>query len=372
MDDGGSGYDGGHNELTGKRVANAPYFGDKGGRKLRRMPSKPLNRSLHAAKATKQDEFYTQLSDIERELRHYTKHFENKSVLCNCDDSKVSKFFHYFSHNFEKLKREKLITTCYKNCDADLFSTHTAERGIYLEYDGDKNDNRVPNLDEIGVHQLGGDGDFRSEECVRLLKQADIVVTNPPFSLFREYVEQLIKYKKKFLIIGNQNAISYKEIFELIKANKIWLGYTHPVAFIVPDHYEMREVRSWRDENGTNWRSLGNACWFTNFDIQKRHEELITIREYSPKEYSSYDNYNAIEVSRYKDIPSDYEGVMGVPVTFLDFYNPEQFEIVGSDYEVKQGLLPDLVKRSWSGKTDRGYVKGNRLFARILIRKRTK
>lgn len=189
--------------------------------------------------------------------------------------------------------------------------------------------------------------------------------------MFREYVEQLVKYKKKFLIIGNLNAISYKEIFGLIKENKMWLGYSHPVAFIVPDHYEMREVRSWRTADGTNWRSLGNTCWFTNLDIQKRHEELITVKEYGPKEFPSYDNYNAIEVSRYKDIPIDYDGVMGVPVTFLDYYNPEQFEIVGSDYEVKQGLLPGILKRSWSGKTDRAYLKGKRLFARILIRRRT-
>lgn len=332
---------------------------------------KALNRSLQAAKATKQDEFYTQLSDIEKELRHYTRHFKNKTVLCNCDDPTVSNFFHYFSHNFEKLKLKKLITTSYKNSNADLFSQHTEERGLYLEYDGDKNDNRVPDPNEIGIHKLKGDGDFRSEECIKLLKQADVVVTNPPFSLFRDYVEQLIKHKKKFVIIGNHNAISYKEIFDLIKSNQIWLGYTHPVAFIVPDHYEMREVRSWRDENGTNWRSLGNACWFTNLDIQKRHEELITVKEYSPKEFPSYDNYNAIEVSRYKNIPSDYEGVMGVPVTFLDYYNPEQFEIVGSDYEVKQGTLPNLLKRGWSGKRDRGYVGGKRLFARIFIRKRT-
>jgi len=190
--------------------------------------------------------------------------------------------------------------------------------------------------------------------------------------LFREYVEQLVKHKKKFLIIGNINAISYKEIFGLIKQNKMWLGNTHPVAFVVPDHYEMREVRSWRTEDGTNWRSLGNACWFTNLDIQKRHEELITVKNYGPKEHPNYDNYNAIEVSRYKDIPSDYDGVMGVPVTFLYYHNPDQFEIVGSDYEAKQGLLPDLIKRSWAGKTDRGYVDGKRLFARILIRKRTK
>ena len=176
------------------------------------MQNKPLNRSLHAAKATKQDEFYTQLSDIEKELRHYTAHFKDKTVLCNYDDPKVSNFFHYFSHNFEKLKLKKLIATCYKNSNPDLFSKHTGERGIYLEYDGDKDDNRVPDPDEIGIHKLKGDGDFRSEECVDLLKQADIVITNPPFSLFREYIGQLIALKKKFLIIANHNAITYKEV----------------------------------------------------------------------------------------------------------------------------------------------------------------
>jgi len=336
------------------------------------LKANALNRSMQAARATKQDEFYTQLSDIEKELRHYAAYFKGKTILCNCDDPRVSNFFHYFSYNFGKLKLKKLLTTCYKNQQPDLFSKNESERGIYLEYKGDKNRNRVPDPTEIGIHELEGDGDFRSEECVELLNQADIVVTNPPFSLFREYVEQLVKYEKKFLIIGNQNAISGKEIFGLIKENKIWLGYTHPVAFVVPDHYEMREVRSWRDADGTNWRSMGNACWFTNLDIQKRHEDLVSIREYAAKEYPSYDNYNAIEVSRYKDIPGDYDGVMGVPVTFLDHYNPEQFEIVGSDYEVKQGLLPELLRRDWAGKTDRAYVKGRRLFARMLIRKRTK
>jgi adenine-specific methyltransferase EcoRI-like protein len=338
----------------------------------RKSKGKPLNRSLRAAKAIKQDEFYTQLTDIEKELRHYTEHFKGKTVLCNCDDPRVSNFFHYFTYNFERLGLKKLITTCYKNQDSNLFSTHEANRGLYLEYNGDKSGNRVPRHSEIGVHELKGDGDFRSAECVALLKEADIVVTNPPFSLFREYVEQLNEHDKKFLVIGNHNAITYKEIFASIKEDRMWLGYTHPVAFIVPDHYEMRAVRSWRDENGTNWRSLGNACWFTNLDIQKRHEELITVRTYTTEEYPPYDNYNAIEVSRYKDIPGDYEGVMGVPVTFLEHYNPAQFEIVGSDYEVKQGRLPELVKPEWIGKVDRGYVKGKRRYARILVRKREK
>ncbi|MGH9733665.1 MAG: adenine-specific methyltransferase EcoRI family protein [Candidatus Acidiferrales bacterium] len=308
---------------------------------------------MNAAKASRQDEFYTQLPDIEKELSRYAKHFIGKTVLCNCDDPKVSNFFHYFSYNFGKLKLKRLITTCYKNQDADLFSQRTSEKGIYLEYDGDTNDNRVPDPDEIGIHKLKGDGDFRSEECIKLMKEADIVVTNPPFSLFREYVEQLVKYKKKFLAIGNHNAISYQEIFALIRENKVWLGYTHPVAFIVPDHYEMREVRSWRGEDGTNWRSLGNACWFTNLDIKKRHEKILLYTTYDPKVFPQYDNYDAIEISRYKEIPENYNGVMGVPLTFLEKYNPDQFEIVGSDYEVKQGLLPNLVKRRWTGKIDR-------------------
>jgi len=293
------------------------------------MENKPLNRSLSAAKATKQDEFYTQLSDIEKELRHYTKHFKGKTVLCNCDDPRVSNFFHYFSHNFEKLRLKRLIATCYKNQDSDLFSTHKAEKGVYLEYRGDKDGNRVPDPTEIGVHPFKEDGDFRSEECIALLKEADIVVTNPPFSLFREYVQQLIEHGKNFLIIGNQNAISYREVFDLIKDNKVWLGYTQPVAFVVPDHYEMRDVRSWRDETGTNWRSLGNACWFTNLDIAKRHEELIQYKTYVPKDFPVYDNYDAIDVSKVADIPMDFDGVMGVPLTFLDKYNPDQFEILG-------------------------------------------
>lgn len=293
------------------------------------MESKSQNRSLHKAKAIKQDEFYTQLSDIEKELRHYTAHFEGRTVLCNCDDPRASKFFHYFSHNFEKLKLKKLITTCYKNNDIDLFSTHTCENGKYLVYEGDKDGDRKPGPDETAILDLNGDGDFRSKECISLLNEADVVVTNPPFSLFREYLTQLDESNKKFLIIGNQNAITYKEVFKLIKENRLWLGYTHPTDFVVPDDYEMRSVRSWRDIDGTNWRSLGNACWFTNLDIEKRHENLVLYKHFTANEYPKYDNYDAIEVPRYKEIPSDYAGVMGVPVTFLDKYNPDQFEVVG-------------------------------------------
>lgn len=340
------------------------------------MVKVPLNRSLRAAKATKQDEFYTQLSDIEKELKHYARHFKNKEVLCNCDDPKISNFFHYFSHNFEKLGLKRLITTCYRNSDADLFSQLKAERGIYLEYCGDKSGNRVPNPDEIGIHRLRGDGDFRSNECLRLLEQADIVVTNPPFSLFREYVEQLIKYEKKFLIIGNQNAISYKEIFELIKGNQIWLGYTHPVAFVVPDHYEMREVRSWRDENGTNWRSLGNACWFTNLDIAKRHEELVLYKNYSAGEYPKYENYDAIEVSKYLNIPCDYGGAMGVPVTFLEHYNPDQFEILGSSRTLAKPMSKLAAKGTFQQGGPRFYLASSdgtyrRMYDRLVIKNKS-
>jgi hypothetical protein len=330
------------------------------------MPRKPLNRSLGAARATKQDEFYTQLSDIEKELRHYTQHFKGKTVLCNCDDPKVSNFFHFFSHNFERLKLKKLIATCYKNSNADLFSKHTETKGLYLEYDGDKDGNRVPDPSEIGIHLLKGDGDFRSAECVELLKKADVVVTNPPFSLFREYVEQLMEHSKKFLIIGNHNAITYREVFSLIRDNRIWLGYTHPVAFVVPDHYEMRGVRSWRDENGTNWRSLGNACWFTNLDIAKRHEDMTLYKTFSPHLYPKFDNYEAVEVSSYKDIPCDYEGVMGVPITFLEHHNPDQFEIVGLIAGNIKGLagIP-----SATGK-DGPYLNGKLKYGRILVRRK--
>ena len=189
------------------------------------MKKKVANRHLQSAKASKQDEFYTQLTDIEKELKHYKEHFKDKIVLCNCDDPRVSNFFHYFSYSFKQLELNKLITTCYKNQNAEFFSENKSEKAVYLEYTGDKNENNIPDPEEIGIKPLQGDGDFRSKECIELLKQADIVVTNPPFSLFREYVAQLIEYNKKFIIIGNQNAVSYKEIFKLIKENKVWLGY---------------------------------------------------------------------------------------------------------------------------------------------------
>ena len=293
------------------------------------------NKTLNAAKAAKNDEFYTQLSDIENELRHYKEHFRGKTVFCNCDDPRRSNFFKYFVLNFEHLGLKRLITTCYKSQDADLFSKHDSEKAVYLIYDGDKNGNGVPDAEEIGIHPLKGDGDFRSRECIELLMQADIIVTNPPFSLFREYVAQLMKYGKKFIIIGTQNATHYKEIFPLIKGNKIWLGFgSGDMSFKVPDYYEPRETRYWQDESGQKWRSMGNVCWFTNLDHNKRHEEMILYKRYNPEEYPKYYNYDGIDVRNVAEIPMDYDGDMGVPDTFLNSYNPDQFELVGFSAEV--------------------------------------
>jgi len=307
------------------------------------MATKMLNRSFQEAKKLREDEFYTQLPDIERELRHYKKHFKGKVVYLNCDDPRVSNFFHYFSYNFEKLGLKKVIATCYKSQNADLFSQNDSEQAIYLKYEGDKNNNSVPDPEEIGIKPLKEDGDFRSAENIELLKQADIVVTNPPFSLFREYLAQLMKYDKKFLIVGNQNAISYKDVFPLIKSNKVWLGYHNgDMKFRVPDYYPPRETRFWIDEEGNKWRSLGNACWFTNLDISKRHEDLILYKQYDPEIYPSYDNFDGIEVSKTVDIPADFDGGMGVPVTFLGKHNPDQFEIVG-------------ITRAWSGDAAKVY-----------------
>ena len=305
------------------------------------------NRNLHQAKKSKQDEFYTQLSDIEKELKHYKEHFGEKVVYCNCDDPRVSNFFHYFSYNFERLGLKKLIATCYKNQDMDLFSRNDSERAIYLEYEGDKSGNNVPDPEEIGIKQLKGDGDFRSAETIELLKQADIVVTNPPFSLFREYVAQLIAHDKRFVIIGNKNAITYKEVFTLIRENKIWIANTPmstDLLFDVPEDVAQRLVSSRKEGSGYKIingvvKGRAQAIWFTNLDISKRHEELILYKTYSPEEYPVYDNYDAIEVGKTKDIPADYDGAMGVPITFLDKYNPSQFQILGiTDRDNNSGL----------------------------------
>ncbi|CAC9598594.1 Modification methylase EcoRI (EC [uncultured Gammaproteobacteria bacterium] len=323
------------------------------------------NKNLNKAKSSKKDEFYTQLSDIERELKHYKKHFKDKVVYCNCDDPRVSNFFHYFSYNFEKLGLRKLITTCYKNQNMDLFSQNDAERAIYLEYNGDKNGNFEPDPEEIGISHLKGDGDFRSKESIELLKQADIVVTNPPFSLFREYVAQLIEYDKKFVIVGHQNALTYKEIFPLIKENKLWLGYGFKggAAHFINKHYEDYATATDRKEGMIR---VSGVAWYTNLDITKRHEELILYKEFNSEEYPKYDNYDAININKTKDIPFDYKGFMGVPITFMTKYNPEQFEIIGATESEGKGFSNGL----WDEKSkiSQPVVNKKRVYKRIFIK----
>ena len=325
------------------------------------MASKSLNKNLNTAKTAKKDEFYTRLEDIENELRHYKPHFKGKTVLCNCDDPRVSNFFHYFSHNFEDLGLKKLITTCYKNQNRDMFSQNDSETAIWLEYSGDRDGNRVPDPDEIGINEFKGDGDFRSDECIELLKQADIVVTNPPFSLFREYVAQLVKYDKKFLIIGHQNAITYKGIFTLIRDNKLWLGHGFQggAAHFINTKYEDYATAGNHREGMIR---VSGVTWFTNLDFERRHEDLVLYRSYDPESYPKYDNYDAIEVKATKEIPKDYEGVMGVPVTFLEKFNPDQFEILGCNRDVDQDP---------NGIYGRGsFLNGKETYKRLFIRRR--
>jgi hypothetical protein len=293
-------------------------------------------KNLDNAKRQKKDEFYTQLTDIEREMNNYKQHFKGKTILCNCDDPRVSKFFYYFYASFHTLGLKRLIATCYKNLNPDLFSQNLDEKAVYCIYDGtDRADDKYVDYDtfikqnEWGV--LKGDGDFRSLECIELLKQADIVCTNPPFSLFREYVAQLIEYKKKFIIIGNVNAVTYKEIFALFKENKIWLGqsiHSGDREFGVPDNYPLEAAGFRVSKDGKKYIRIKGVRWFTNLDYKELHEDLILFKNYNKKEYPKYDNYDAIDVSETKNIPQDYDGVMGVPITFLDKYNPDQFEII--------------------------------------------
>lgn len=338
------------------------------------------NKTLQQAKKSKSDEFYTVLSDVEKELKHYKKHLKGKVVLCNCDDPRTSNFFHYFSYNFEKLGLKKLITTCYKSQNMELFSRHDTAQAIYLEYEGDKNHNKVPDPAEIGIKKLVGDGDFRSDECIQLLEKSDVVITNPPFSLFREYVTQLVEHNKKFLVIGTWNAITYKEIFKLIKENKLWIGVNSNrnfSGFIVPDHYPLHGTEARIDENGNRIISSNNTCWFTNMDNSKRHEKLILYKSYNEEEYPKYDNYDAIEVAKTNDIPIDYTGVMAVPITFLNKYNPDQFEILGiMDRANSSGLrTKKYSKDEFYNANDlnaRGVIKVNgeykAMYARLLIR----
>jgi hypothetical protein len=289
------------------------------------------NKLLQKAKKSKSDEFYTQLCDIESELKHYKAHFNGKTVYCNCDDPRVSNFFKYFSKNFKELGLKKLISSSYKEQSIDIFSGENQEGGFFSEYLNTEEE--INKINSPKIIKLKGDGDFRSEECINLLKKSDIVVTNPPFSLFREYVDQLVKLEKKFLVIGNVNAITYKEIFKLIKDNKAWLGINlgrGVSGFIVPDHYELYGTEARIDKFGNRIISPNNCLWLTNLDTSKRHEDIYLKRTYfgNEHEYPKYDNYDAINVNRTDEIPGDYAGVMGVPITFLHKFNPEQFEII--------------------------------------------
>ncbi len=342
------------------------------------------NKNLHKAKKVKFNEYYTRLYDIEKELCHYNEHFRNKTVLCNCDDPYESNFFKYFAMNFNFLGLKKLICTCYDSSPvvgtqltlSEEFSGKTIPNLYRKAYKieitevKDYNNDGAIDLEDVGyllksnngsVSLLKGDGDFRSEECIELLKQADIVVTNPPFSLFREYVAQLVKFKKKFIIIGNLSKIGYKNIFPLFAQNYLWLGYNWgSQSFEVPMSFNERKTYI---ENGKKFAKLGNICWFTNIQTEKRKKVLELYKKYNPQDYPKYDNYDAINVNNLTDIPCDYDGVMGVPITFLDKYNPEQFEIVafrkGNDGK-------DLV---YSISLNNG-VEHKAPFYRILIRRR--
>lgn len=331
---------------------------------------------LTLAKKRKKDEFYTQLVDIENELKHYKEHFKGKVVLCNCDDPRKSNFFKYFADNFEKLQLKRLIATCYKSTDLFGFSRGESVYGACQIYEGDKNGNMVVDDDEVCVKELKGDGDFRSAECIETLKQADIVVTNPPFSLFREFMATLIKHEKKFLIIGNVNALKYKEIFPLIMSDKIWLGasiHSGDREFGVPDDYPLEAASCRVDSKGKKYIRVKGVRWYTNLEYSSRHEKLPLYKTYSREEYPKYVNFDAIEVSKTSDIPMDYDGQIGVPITFMDKYNPDQFEIVGMSLE-----LADMqIIRERLGRNDGGptfYLerdgKLDRLYDRIVIRHR--
>ncbi len=357
-----------------------------------------LQTNLQKAKEQRRDEFYTQLADIENELRHYREQFRGKVVFCNCDDPFESNFFKYFANNFNFIGLKKLITTIYSG------SPIAGDQLPLLEIEGLKPEGKQPFVVEItevpdanndGAIDLGdvesllrsdknsatplkGNGDFRSDECIELLQQADIVCTNPPFSLFRQYVAQLVEYDKKFLIIGSKNAATYKEIFDLIKKNKIWLGYGFAggnAYFRTPYANDGYAEGVYNPETGlVKFRNVG---WFTNLDYEERHEELVLYRHYTPERYPRYVNYDAIEVPKVVDIPQDYEGEMGVPITFLDKYNPNQFEIVGSSQTHSRPMSEIAERGSYAQGGPRFYLdvpdgkyKYRRLFDRLLIRHR--
>jgi hypothetical protein len=353
------------------------------------------NKDLINAVKAKNDEFYTQISDIEKECSNYMEHFRGKTIFCNCDDPYESNFFKYFALNFSFLGIKKLIATCYAgssiaNKELSLFDDENAENKttrmphkieIYeipdINQDGaiDLTDVKLLlSSDKNHLTRLKGNGDFRSQECIEILKEADVVVTNPPFSLFREYITQLVEYKKSFLIIGNTNALTYKDVFKLIKENKLSTGITNfnvGMYFIVPDTWK----KFHKIENGKKLVRNSNSCWFTNLDHKKRHEKLILYKNYTATEYPKYDNYDAIEVSAYKDIPKDYDGLMGVPITFVDKYNPDQFEIIGllADKREKSEALIQGIP-TYLDEQHKKYVgailNGKATYARIVIKRK--
>ena len=307
------------------------------------------NSSLNRAIKAKEDEFYTKITDVEKELRHYKDYFRGKTIFCNCDDPEYSNFWLYFQLNFYELGLKRLVSTHYEedkpSYRMDIVSTDSGQQC------------GIPDYVKTPLKQ---NGDFRSPECIEILEEADIVITNPPFSLFREYLALLMKHNKKFLIIGNQNAVGYKEVFPLIMNNEIWLGYNNgDMEFTVPAHYQPRATR-YREENGIKYRSMGNICWITNLDTTKRHEQIPLYRTYTPEEYPKYDDFDAINVNKVEAIPCDYYGIMGVPITFLHKYSPEQFEIVGEFNHGCDGEF-DLAKPSINGKS---------VYKRIAIRRK--
>lgn len=322
------------------------------------------NNNLHNAKKAKNDEFYTRLEDIEKEMCHYREHFRGKVIYCNCDDPKESNFFKFFSLQFEFLGLKKLISTGYKE------NGH----GVAYIYEGDKNENNLPDDSEIRTYELQGNGDFRSEECIEFLKEADVVVTNPPFSLFREVVAQLVEYNKKFLLLGNNNAITYKEIFPLIMSNKMWLGYSNnkTMEFVLSDSYEKWD----RIENGKKIGKVPAISWFTNLEHDHRNRPLDLTQRYDPRYYPKYDNYDAIECSKVMDIPRDYDGVIGVPITFLDKYCPTQFRIVGIACGNSWANYKDILKSlnfnpnmKYGGGLGSPILNGKATYGRLLIQK---
>lgn len=349
------------------------------------------NKLLATAKSAKKDEFYTQMTDIERELQHYWPHFKDKVVLCNCDDPYESNFFKYFALRFNQLGLKKLICTSYNgspvrgnelllqfdDCDGDpkrvAYKVEITEvRDLNGDGTVDLSDVRYLLQNDKNVLSTLKSGDFRDSECISLLEQADIVVTNPPFSLFREYVGQLMKYQKKFLIVGHQNAIVYKEVFPLLQSNQIWLGYGFKGA--AAHFFSPYEDKATAEDHRENMIRVSGVNWFTNLEIPKRNEGLDLVFSYSPEKYPHYDNYNAINVGRTQDIPCDYDGIMGVPITFLDKYSPNQFEIVWQASGNTRASAPASVLQEVGysiHSEDRGgcgVVNGKRQYCRILIR----